>query len=195
MSDQWHGGKGSKSRISSVKNYTSNYDNIDFSKKITDTTEVKSNELKIETSNRDTDNRSYYLILDDIREPQQCFLHDERKTLQQVSGIPNSSWDIVRSYDDFVAYIENYGIPKVVSFDNDLDPMSEVDIQSEMMKSGEYDNNRLIQKTGCDCAEYLANKCKELQKPIPKYYVHSANTFARPKIRGILESARPLIKH
>jgi hypothetical protein len=193
MSDQWHGGKGSKSRITNVTSYTSNYDNIDFSKKLIN--EPESEKTKIEEKNNTGNNHDYFLLLDDIREPHQCFLHDERKTLQQVSGIPNKSWDIVRSYDDFVTYINNYGIPKVVSFDNDLDPMSEIDIQDEMQKNEYYDHTKLNQKTGCDCAEYLANKCKELQQPLPKYYVHSANALARPRIRGIMETAKPFIKH
>ena len=135
-----------------------------------------------------------FLFLDDMREPQHAQLHDYRKTLTQVSGIANFKWDIVRTYDDFVKWIDMNGIPDVVSFDIDLDPYSEVDTQDSMHCRGYYNHNELEQKTGCHCAEYLVAKCKELKKPLPEYYVHSANALGRPVLKGIMEAAKPFLR-
>jgi hypothetical protein len=138
-----------------------------------------------------------FLLLDDMRNPEHCYLFDENKTLQQFSGIANFKWDVVRSYDEFVEYVEKYGIPQVVSFDNDLVDTCDDSISQEELielysmmnwKSSKY-------KTGAHCADWLVERCKEAQHPLPKYYVHSANKEARPIIRAIFETARPLVKH
>jgi hypothetical protein len=50
-------------------------------------------------------------------------------------------------------------------------------------------------KMGAHCANWLCNLCVDRQHPLPKYYVHSANSAARPVIKSIMETARPLIKH
>jgi hypothetical protein len=193
--------KGDKNRVSDLKAYRASplWDNMK-NKKYNTYTEF-SNDLDevVDEYISDTLVDKYrpkrYLMLDDIRHPMHCHLHDEQKTLQQASGIPNESWDIVRSYDEFVGYIETYGVPHVISFDNDLDPLLEVSTYDDMQVTGIYDSNRLKQKTGVDCANWLVEYCTKIQSPIPRYYVHSANSLARPIIRKILNNAKTLIKH
>lgn len=179
MSYEWHGGKGDKPRISDREAYRNSplWDNIGKDKKV---------EEKEPTT---------FLFLDDIRMPAQAYIHDHRTTLNQYSGIANFKWDIVRTYDEFVAWIDKNGIPDVVSFDNDLDPLKEVEKFDAMMVSGNYNSDELVQKTGIDCAKFMIDKCIKEQTPIPKYFVHSANPLARPIIKGLLEAAKPLIKH
>ena len=48
----------------------------------------------------------YNLFLDDIRFPLDIY--------------PNEEWVIVRDFDQFKSYIEENGLPDMVSFDNDL---------------------------------------------------------------------------
>lgn len=191
-------GKGDKNRVSNLEAYRDSplWDNLgknkydtwsEFSKDFTPVVETYQSAENIKPMTA--------LFLDDMREVRHAQLHDFRKTLTQVSGIPASKWDIVRSYAEFVEWIRYNGIPSVVSFDIDLDPYSEVDKQDSMHCRGYYDHNELVQKTGCHCAEYLVDRCKELQHPLPEYYVHSANALGRPIVKGIMESARPFIKH
>ena len=173
MTDAWHGGKGDKSRISNFRSFWDNHDNI-FKK-----------------------NMGYKrcLFLDDVREVKEAFLWDMRATLIEESGISEWKWDIVRSYDEFVAYIEKYGIPDIVSFDNDLwnvqeelqkNPTSEkLAKQFQMIGWQDFDI-----KTGAHCAQYLVEACKARKVSIPKYYIHTANSAARPIIREIMENAR-----
>jgi len=138
-----------------------------------------------------------FLLLDDIREPEHCYIFEEDKTLQQYSGISNSKWDVVRSYEEFVEYVEKFGIPHVVSFDNDLVNCCDTDIpQGDLVELYSMMNWRGSKyKTGAHCADWLCDRCKRLQHPLPTYYVHSANSAARPIIKSIFDAARPYIKH
>ena len=85
------------------------------------------------------------LYLDDIRTPK------------------TEGWEIVRSYDEFVEWIETNGVPDEVSLDHDL---------------GEF------KKTGYDCAKYLMNYCYHNGLPSPEVNVHSANPVGRENIEA-----------
>jgi hypothetical protein len=151
----------------------------------------------IEEVERETYKPQRFVFLDDDRVPQHAYIWEEDKTLSQVSGIAHFKWDVVRSYDEFVTYVETYGIPQVVSFDNDLwipecDNVPEEDVR-KMFQMIDWENSSI--KTGAHCAAWLCERCKEFQHPLPTYYVHSANGKARPIIKGLFETARPLIKH
>lgn len=178
-------GKGDKNRVSDVRAYWDSplWDNIKKKKE----EQVVVDEYKPRR----------FLFLDDIRNPENAWVYSENKTLQQYSGICNTKWDIVRSYDQFVEYVEKYGIPQVVSFDNDLVYVHDHEISSDELikeysmiawKDSKY-------KMGVHCADWLCELCKERQHPLPTYYVHSANTLAVPIIKGLMEAARPFIKH
>lgn len=170
MSDAWHGGKGDKSRVTDMTAY-----------------------WNCPLWNRSAKNRKA-LFLDDSRSPKLASLwglHNHPR-LTEVTKIPDGSWSVVRSYDEFVEYIENNGIPDVVSFDNDL-----IDFQSHKVSLDDVkrlfsmeDWQTIDPKTGAHCAQYLASECIRLQVPIPEYYIHSANNAAHPIIQNILENAR-----
>jgi len=94
------------------------------------------------------------LYLDDIRIPQ------------------TEGWDIVRNYDEFVAWIRLNGIPGEVSFDHDLGENTE--------------------KTGYDAAKWLGNYCIENNIPFPEWNVHSANPVGKANIETYIQN---VIKH
>src|SRR5690606_9463716 len=93
------------------------------------------------------------LFLDDIREP----LDD--------------TWYIVRSYNEFVSYIETKGIPYWMSLDHDL---------------GE-------EKTGNDCLKYLLKYIKKRidnQEEVPEqifYSIHSQNPVGAKNMHHTME--------
>jgi hypothetical protein len=94
------------------------------------------------------------LYLDDIRTPR------------------TEGWDIVRSYDDFVAWIRLNDIPDEVSFDHDLGENTE--------------------KTGYDAAKWLGAQCLLTDTPFPKWNVHSANPVGKANIESYIQN---VIKH
>lgn len=103
------------------------------------------------------------LYLDDIRIPK------------------TEGWDIVRTYEDFVEWIEKNGSPEEVSFDHDLAEISyDPRTQSESFK--------YYEKTGYDAAKWLCDYCWTNGLPIPKWNVHSANPVGRDNIKQLMEN-------
>lgn len=83
------------------------------------------------------------LYLDDVRTPTQNIKDHE-------------DWAIVRSYEEFVQWIENNGIPHYVSFDHDLADEHMADYFANQAQGNHTINySRFKEKTGVDCLAYL----------------------------------------
>jgi hypothetical protein len=112
------------------------------------------------------------LYLDDIRTPK------------------TEGWDIVRSYDDFVNYIEQNGIPDEVSFDHDLSR----EHTKYYFDNGGHDNPpdplgvEFKEKTGYDAARWLCDYCWTNGIPLPKWNIHSANPVGSDNIKFLLNN-------
>lgn len=128
------------------------------------------------------------LFLDDAREVSHAFLWEEKQSLTNVSGIREWEWDIVRSYDEFVTYLEHHGIPDVVSFDNDLCQNDAVNTELLIKQFQMEDWQEFTIKTGAHCAQYLVDMCVRTGADIPKYYIHTANSSAVPIIKAIMNN-------
>ena len=157
----WHGGKGDKPRPVDKKAFDANYDNI-FRKK-----EV------------------YNLFLDDLRVVKDAVIHKLNRKLIEESKIPAVDWWIVRSYDDFVKTVKEKGVPNVVSFDNDLSQEQTRYFVRNHEKNGF--NVDVYNDNGISCARFLIQYCKEQNKPLPTYYVHSANYHAVDFIENLMK--------
>ena len=94
------------------------------------------------------------LYLDDIRFPR------------------TQGWSVVRSYEEFVDWINTNGIPNLVSFDHDLG----------------VDENGNELKSGYDAAKWLCNYCLDNGLPLPACNVHSANPVGAQNIRQLISS-------
>ncbi len=85
-----------------------------------------------------------------------------RLWIDDIRRPPSKHWNVVKSYDEFVTYINLSGVPDIISFDHDL---------------GEG-------KTGMDCAKYLIKK----ELAIKDFRVHSMNPIGRENILGLLRN-------
>lgn len=83
------------------------------------------------------DDVSTKLFLDDVRKP------------------PDSTWAVVRNHGAFVRYIEENGVPEVISFDHDLadEHYQALDAESYAAVGGTF-----REKTGCECARFLIQR-------------------------------------
>lgn len=72
----------------------------------------------------------------------------------------------LKSYNEFIEYIEQNGIPDGICFDHDL---------------GE-------EKTGYDCAKWLVEYCMDNGLSIPKWNVQSSNPVGKDNINGLLNN-------
>ncbi len=87
------------------------------------------------------------LYLDDIRNPK------------------TTGWDIVRSYEEFVEYINTNGLPEIMSLDHDL---------------GTF-------KSGYDCVKWLVYE-KRLDLREVDINVHSANPVGREDMESLINN-------
>lgn len=72
---------------------------------------------------------------------------------------------ILKTYDEFVNYINNNGLPRCIFFDHDL---------------GEG-------KTGYDCAKFLVDYCVNHKCDLPLYYSQSDNIVGKENIIKLLD--------
>lgn len=121
------------------------------------------------------------VFLDDVRNPYCVF----KNTILPIYE-HDEDWVIIRSYDDFVSYLNNNDIPEVVSFDHDLS----YDAYLPQNQEGEIDYDSLEEKTGYDAAKILVEYCLNKGVDIPMYYVHSANPVGAENIKYYLENAK-----
>ena len=129
----------------------------------------------------------YALFLDDGRQP---------KDVKWID-LPPYHWLVVTNYKEFVKTVKEKGIPETISFDHDLadehyaEYSAAHDRNSESFGTIRYE--LLHEKTGMDCARWLAHLCVERKVPVPLYYIHTLNPIGRQNIFSILESARKVL--
>lgn len=131
------------------------------------------------------------LWLDDLRNP---FIDLEGK-VPKIDG--TLEW--VLNYEQFVQWIEKFGLPDVISFDHDLadehyTPEYFWDDYEESKKYQEWKSKDYKEKTGLECAKWLVDYCMDNNKELPKYYVHSANPVGADNIIGYLENYEKFCK-
>jgi len=103
---------------------------------------------------------------------------DDIQTVDMVyhkSEIPN--FEVVRTYDAFVAYILKNGLPEFISFDNDLG----------------LNEQGIVAKDGYAAAKWLVYQ-SELDLRNLRFKVHSANPVAAEQIRGLLNNYLKFLK-
>ena len=112
------------------------------------------------------------------------FLDDTRRPPLYL----NELFDVVRSYDEFVDYIETYGIPEVISLDHDLN----MEHTNFFFENGGFRNppdpkyEIFKFKTGYDCALWLVDYCRENDKVLKKVLVHSHNPMGQRNIYNVI---------
>ena len=133
-----------------------------------------------------------FLWLDDIRNPftpsyinqyPQLVRFHQLKKLYKVEII----W--VRNYLEMQEWIIQNGLPDYISFDHDLadEHYTPPRYWSDYQASKEYqDQQDYKEKTGLDCAKYITEYCMDYNRPLPKYFCHSANPVGSDNILSYL---------
>lgn len=105
--------------------------------------------------------RKTLIWLDDMRNPQ-TWLNPQLKTMYEVV------WLV--SYDEFVDWINEHGLPAYISFDHDL---------------GEYGEG---ERNGYTAAKFLVEYCIDNNETLPEYSCHSSNPAGRENILKLLSN-------
>ena len=99
------------------------------------------------------------------------FLDDVRTIDMVYDASKTNEFDIVRTYNAFVEYIEQNGLPGYISFDNDLG----LDESGNVAPDGYAAAKWLVYESGLDLRKLT-------------FYVHSANPVAAKQIEGLLNN-------
>lgn len=116
------------------------------------------------------------LFLDDVRSAEMVFMN----TIDPIYENKNE-WEIVRSFNEFVSYIEENGLPEFISFDHDLD-FEHYKLENQQ----DIDYEKMEIKTGFHAAQWLVNYCADNKLKLPNYKVHSMNLAGKRNIERIL---------
>jgi len=129
------------------------------------------------------------LWLDDIRDPMDTKV-DWLGRFSPIGRYPYVVW--VKSYDEFVAFITNNGLPDGICFDHDLGKETE----SELLRKGysKKDARRLKkeEKTGYDCAKWLIEYCLDRDINIPPYGLQTSNEAGKENIDCLLSNYKKM---
>lgn len=129
------------------------------------------------------------LWLDDVRNP---FMADwlMQYAPQFAYGEGETTW--VKSYDEFVEWINVNGLPHTIGFDHDLGQ----DVANEKVLGGmskrKSRREKRTEMSGFECAKWLVDYCIKHKKGIPQFFVQSANPVGKKNIITLLNNA---IKH
>jgi hypothetical protein len=113
-----------------------------------------------------------WLYLDDVRTPK-----DDR-------------WQVVKSYDEFVAHIKMNGLEnyETISFDHDLGDTAMNEYYNNVHPNYTLDYNNITEKTGLDCCKFLVAESMTTKIPLPQIYVHSANPIGSGNMMGYINN-------
>ena len=114
------------------------------------------------------------LWLDDYRNPNEWMDYVKMVCPIMVKEPCAIVW--VKSYDEFVEYITNRGLPDAIGFDHDL-----ADEGSS-------------EKTGYDAAKFLVDYCLENNTDLPEFGSQSANPAGRENILNLLNNFKRYVQ-
>lgn len=112
------------------------------------------------------------LWLDDIRDPMDKCLNcmDHSPIGQDVEVY----W--VKSYKEFISWIEKNGLPDGICFDHDLGD----DTKTK--------NKKKIPKSGLDCADWLVEYCEKNKLDLPSWGIQTMDIVGKLNIQSILNA-------
>lgn len=110
--------------------------------------------------------------------------------LDDVRTPVDDTWVVVRSYDEFVNYINLYGLDSfnIISLDHDLGFGAIREYHNNTKHKYTLDYNNINEKTGYDCAKWLVTQSMNKNIPLPLVYVHSANPIGSANIMGYINN-------
>lgn len=131
----------------------------------------------------------YNLFLDDERVPYSPHgSHEDAWYYTQNLNYIDLKWKIVRSYEEFVAYIEKNGIPQLISFDHDLAD----EHYQYLLTQNDVDYTKYKEKTGMECVKWLCDYCIDNNKKFPEHLIHTQNIIGSINMRKYIENFKKI---
>lgn len=114
------------------------------------------------------------------------YLDDTRTPTDTIPGY--HPWNIVRNYNEFTEWIIKNGIPDLISFDHDLAEEHVDDYFNQLTNQGFQQPNYQLykEKTGLDCANFIAEYCQKMKVDLKNCCVHSHNPVGATNIQSFI---------
>jgi len=111
--------------------------------------------------------------------------------LDDVRTPVEKNWVVVRSYDEFIAKVNEIGLENIdfISLDHDLGDSAMKEWHKNVYHNYTLDYNSITEKTGYDCAKWLVEQWMEGQSVVD-VYTHSANAIGSANIMGYINNFR-----
>lgn len=128
------------------------------------------------------------LWLDDTRNPfgEEDMTIDWVNTYSPIQPPYKVFW--VKSFDEFLYWIQENGLPDAICFDHDLGMDVALQARAGGMSKRKSRQLKQQEKTGYDCAKWLVEYCMDNKLDLPKYNIQSANPVGKDNINGLLLS-------
>lgn len=124
------------------------------------------------------------LWLDDIRNPKDSIWNGWLLKSGVFPSIFEITW--VKSYDEFVTWIEKNGLPDLICFDHDLGEDIARERVSKGMSKRQARKKKRETMSGYECAKWLVDYCLDNELDLPKWKIQSANPVGKENINGLL---------
>ena len=124
------------------------------------------------------------LWLDDIRDPFSTEV--DWLSCSPIGRNIDVIW--VKSYFEFVDWINKNGLPDAVSFDHDLGKFTEIELLNQGVSKKEARKRKGEEKNGYDCAKWLVEYCMDKDIDIPIFNTHSSNPSGSENIISLLNN-------
>lgn len=111
--------------------------------------------------------------------------------LDDVRTPIDTTWIIVRSYDEFIDKVKEVGFDNIdfVSLDHDLGQSAMNEWHKNVSKNFTLNYDNIEEKTGYDCAKWLVEQWMS-GKNVFQVYTHSANAIGSANIMGYINNFR-----
>ena len=129
------------------------------------------------------------LWLDDTRDP----LKDDWLRYSPIEKPFDCIW--VKSYNEFVDWIKQNGLPDAICFDHDLGMEVALEARAKGMSKRKSRLLKKEEKTGYDCTKWLVEYCLDNKLKLPLYNIQSANPVGKENINGLMLSFNKHIKN
>jgi hypothetical protein len=94
----------------------------------------------------------------------------------------------MKTYKQFIKWIEENGLPDAICFDHDLGIEIAINAREKGMSKRESRKLKQLEKNGHDCAKLLVEYCLDNNLSLPLWNVQSANLVGKENINGLLLS-------
>jgi hypothetical protein len=111
--------------------------------------------------------------------------------LDDVRTPLDSSWQIVRSYNELITHIRLNGLEnyEMITLDHDLGEQAMDEFYNNALPNYTLNYDNIVnEKTGLDCAKWLVAESMNKHIPLPQIYVHSANPIGSANIMGYVNN-------